>query len=128
MANPSPYSVQSAKLTSLHRADRTIDDLSTREFIEVINNDLLAHLKNEVEEAKLRCEDEEDDTSLGEYMALKAAVERIEEFLDEAPKKYYSVPLKQDFGGYDYRSTMYAQQAAYRIQSPSQFKLSDLNP
>lgn len=56
----------------------------------VVFSSLLEKFKDQMEEAKLRCEDEDDDTSLGEYISLQSVVEQMEKFLGAIPRQEYS--------------------------------------
>ena len=58
-----------------------MNELSAKEFLEIVNNELLAKLIELRDEAKLRCEDPEDEVSLGEFIGLRDAVERVQRFV-----------------------------------------------
>ena len=73
-----------------------INDLNYTEYLGLMKTGLLNKLKEDVEEAKLRYEDDQEDASLGEYIGLKAALERLEKFIEDAPKQRYSRSGKTD--------------------------------
>lgn len=81
--------------------EKTLADLSAQEFLDVLRIDLLPKLRDELEDAKLRYEDEDDETTLGEYMGMKATIEALEQFLNDAPKRYYNTMPQQSFGKMD---------------------------
>lgn len=90
-------------------AEGTANDITGAEMLAVTNIQLLGALRDDMEEARLRCEDEEDDTSLGEYIAYQAVIERVERFLRSAAGARYDknriaqVMQKSTYGNLHYR-------------------------
>ena len=64
-----------------------IDGLNGVEMLQAIASTLMPKFEEQLEEAKLRCADDEDDTSLGEYIALKSVVEQLEKYFKRLPQE-----------------------------------------
>lgn len=78
------------------RKDVGFNDLKPREVLEVLKNEALKKLVEERDNAKFLYEEEGDETSFGEYMGLKKAVELLEKHLADAPHKIYSTEAMYD--------------------------------
>jgi len=79
--------------------DISIDDVTGREMLEVIQRGVYKTLVTRRDDAKALWEEEDDDASYGEYKALKDAVELMDAFLKQAPKARYSGLNRRN--GYD---------------------------
>jgi hypothetical protein len=89
--------------------DVSIKDLSATDMLHFIRTELLSKLEEEKDTARLLYEEEGDDTSLGEYLAMQKAVEMLEKYLREAPSKIYRKPIQQRFStDYKYLVQQYA--------------------
>lgn len=93
--------------TYSHDDRATFHDLNGSQCA-VVFSSLLEKYKDQMEEAKMRCEDDEDDTSLGEYISLKSVVEQMEKFISTMIMQEYSKSaldnsLKQSKGYDTYR-------------------------
>lgn len=99
-----------------------IDSLNGAEMLSLISNYLLPKLKDQLEEAKLRCADEEDDISLGEYISLKSVVEQIEKyFLSVTKSRLTQEDIDRMRGISATYATQYATQTNHLVQYYSQY-------
>lgn len=72
--------------------DRMFDQLAAGEVLELVRKDILLKLEEDMEDARLRYEEENDDVSLGEYIGLQAAVKRAKTFVEHARGRVYNEP------------------------------------
>lgn len=85
-----------------YNAECSIDDLTGREMLEVMQKGFYKTLVNRRDDAKAVWEEEDDDASYGEYKALKDAVELLEAFIKQAPSARYSgIKRRNDYDRYD---------------------------
>lgn len=105
-----------------YREENTINDINGAEMLVAIESMLFSKLRDDLEEAKLRCEDDEDDAAIGEYMALEAVLKRCKKFTNDAISMRYdkhalqSALQRSNFGS----SYLGRPQNAYYQAKPSQ--------
>lgn len=82
--------------TTTGRKEVGFNDLKPKEVLEALKNEVFKKLEEERDNAKFLYEEEGDETSFGEYMGLKKAVELLEKHLKEAPYKIYNTEAMYD--------------------------------